>query len=243
MAEQAKMVKPAYGEPIATLVMAGSLTLAERYDDAREILGEFLQFPGARARLWSDIAMHSQFANEMGAGRHNSAREIADYIQADQGSRRYFEIANNLMMVTLETISRNFAKTGVALQETAKLLGAGQSNSLEARLASGQGRVAQMTQEFDIACDHFARAFRHGRDLKNPQRLRIHEDYAEVLMLSGRKGYAVVVAEDLRRCAAAAPSEWAHLVLKKFDAQLHDGKESLAAFEQVIDEWEGGKHA
>ncbi|MGO0605629.1 hypothetical protein, partial [Brevibacterium linens] len=61
MAEQANQVKPAYGEPIATLVMARALTLAERYDDAREILGEFLQFPGARARLWSDIAMHSQF--------------------------------------------------------------------------------------------------------------------------------------------------------------------------------------
>lgn len=49
MAEQAKLVRPAYGEPIATLVMARVLTLAERYDDAREILGEFLQFPGARA--------------------------------------------------------------------------------------------------------------------------------------------------------------------------------------------------
>lgn len=59
MVEQANQVRPAYGEPIATLVMARALTLAERYDDAREILGEFLQFPGARARLWSDIAMHS----------------------------------------------------------------------------------------------------------------------------------------------------------------------------------------
>ena len=242
MAEQAKTVRPAYGQPIATLVMARALTLAERYDDAREILGEFLQFPGAKARLWSDIAMHSQFANEIGAGRHHRAREIADYIRADQGSRRYFEIANNLMRATLEAISRDFAEAGVTLQETAKLLGAGQSNSLEARLAGGQGRLALMTQEFDTACDHFARAFRYGRDLENPQLLRIHEDYVEVLMLSGRKGDAVAVAEDLRRRAAAAPSEWAHLVLKKFDAQLLDGEESLAAFEQVIDEWEGGKH-
>ena len=39
----------------------------------------------------------------------------------------------------IEAIFRNFAEAGETLQETAKLLGAGQSNSLEARLAGGQG--------------------------------------------------------------------------------------------------------
>lgn len=186
--------------------------------------------------------MHSQFTNEIDSGRHHRAREIADDIRADQGSRRYLEIANNLMRATLEAISRDFAAAGMTLQETAQLLGAGLSNSLEARLAIGQGQVALMTQDFGVACDHFARALRYGRDLENPQLLRIHEDYVEVLLLSGRKDDAVAVAEDLRRRAATAPSEWARLVLKKFDAQLLDGEESLAAFEQVIDEWEGGKH-
>ncbi|MEY9258556.1 DNA-binding CsgD family transcriptional regulator [Brevibacterium epidermidis] len=242
MAEQANQVRPAYGESLATLVMARTLTLAERYDDAREILGEFLQFPGVKARLWSDVAMHSQYANEIGAGRHHRAREIADVIRADQGSRRYFEIATNLMRATLEAVSRDFATAGETLQETAKLLGAGQSKSLEARLASGQGRLALMTQEFDTAVGLFARASRFGRDLENPQLLRIHEDYVEVLLLAGRKDDAVAVAEDLRRRAATAPSEWAHLVLKKLDAQLLDGEESIAAFEQVIAEGESGNH-
>ena len=250
MAGQATQVRPAHGEPLATLVMARVLSLAERYDDAREILGEFLQFPGAKARLWTDIAMHNQFANEIGAGRHHRAREIADVIRAGQGSRRYFEISDNLLSAILEMISRDFrseerrdfAAAGETFQETAKLLGAGQSRSLEARMAVCQGRLALMTQEFDLAVDLFARAFRYGRDLENPQLLRIHEDYVEVLLLSGRKGDALAVAEDLRRRAATAPSEWARLVLKKLDAQLLAGEESVAAFEQVIDEWEGGKH-
>lgn len=100
-----------------------------------------------------------------------------------------------------------------------------------------------MTQEFDTACDHLARAFRYGRDLENPQLLRIHADYVEVLLLlSGRKSEAVAVAEDLSRRAATAPSEWARLVLRKLDAQLLDGEASVAAFEQIIDEWVSGNH-
>lgn len=146
------------------------------------------------------------------------------------------------MRATLEAVSRDFAASGETLQETAKLLGAGQSNSLEARLAVCQGRLALMTQEFDTAVDLFARAFRFGRDLENPQLLRIHADYVEVLLLAGKKSEAVAVTEDLRRRTANAPSEWARLVLTKLDAQLLDGEESLAAFEQVIDEWDSGNH-
>lgn len=241
--QEARTVREAFGESASALIMARALTLGERYADARELLGNFLQFSNAKARIWTDMALHFQFANELRSGRYHRARDVADLIRAEQGSRRYFAIDNNLKDAALCVIGREKDAAQETIRETVKMLGAGQSIALEGRLACMQGRLALMNEEFELAVDSFARAFRYGQSLANPQLLRVHEDYVDALLMSGRREDAFAVAADLRAAAAAAPSDWASLVTAKLDAQLLEGEESVAAYMKLLDGWDDGKNS
>lgn len=236
------VIEVAFGREISRILVARALTLGERYADARGVLNRVFDEVTGVPRFWIDGARQAQWFNECRAGNYQRARGVFEVIEASGGMRRSFKVNRGLMSATLASLDGDAKRANEIVRETAQLVTPGQSPAQEALIAVRQARIAMMTRDHEGASFYFARARKVGADLMNPQFLRFHGDYIDTLLALGHRELATELFQELEVAAGNTPSNWAALTLRRCEAKLLDGEESLQAFAELVESWIDGNY-
>lgn len=238
----ATAMKPIFGDEVANILVGRCLSLAEKYDEARNLLNTILDRNPFVAKIWVAFARHVAFANECRAGRFQRARELSRLLFNDGAHKRFLPIDEALSAALIAILDGDLDAAHAQIRLARQCVGVTFSPNSEARIACVQALIALAVHGFDEAAMCFERARHLGRAWSNPQLLRISDDFIEALVLAGRREEARAVHHGLLEAADRSPSAWTRRAAERCVPLLLEGEESLQAFHSLLTGWTDVDH-
>ncbi|WGW11671.1 LuxR C-terminal-related transcriptional regulator [Saxibacter everestensis] len=222
--------------PTVLIIVARSLTYAERYNTARDVFAVLMSHSAQVAPVWARISQYFLAETEVRAGNDRRAREA---IEAAMNTPDGPEIYGTLSRVLSAWYWQSKGRPELArpiIDEAHQLTHGGQHTSGAAQLWASQGRFALMRADYDEAHRYLMRAREISLTINNPTELQYEADLVETLVALGRRPAAAQLLESFEERNETSPSRWATLAIARCRALLATGELSLALYRTALEQ-------
>lgn len=219
------------------IVIAQTLSLADRFDEARAALSNFFDQSSHLTPLWARLSRVVAFDNECRAGNYHRVRELDELLTAGNDHHESVSVNDHIRTAMMAVLDGHSDLARNAVHDARRLTAQGSSWLLRCRLAAIEARTAMQEGDFASANRHFARCHRLSTRLPSPHLLRYLDDFIESLVYVGDISKAKRILAELEQAQRDVPMTWTAAAAARSRALLMSGDEAWREFSRLLDSW------
>lgn len=230
-------IRQCFAVEFSWIVFAPTLSLADRFDDARAVLSNFFDQSSHLTPLWARISRVVAFINESRAGNYHRVRELDELLTASNYHHESVSVNDHLRNAMMAVLDGRSDLAHSAVRDARRLTAQGSSRLLRCKLATIEARTAMQEGDFASANRHFARCHRLSTWLPSPHLLRYLDDFIESLVYVGDISKAKRILAELEQAQRDIPTTWTSSAAARSRPLLMSGDEAWREFSRLLDAW------
>ncbi|WP_169251595.1 LuxR family transcriptional regulator [Brevibacterium sp. 'Marine'] len=230
-------IRKSFAVESSWIVIAQTLSLADRFDEARAVLSNFFDQSSHLTPVWARFSRVVAFANESRAGNYHRVRELDELLTAGNDHHESVSVNDHIRTAMMAVLDGHSELAHSAVHDARRLTAQGSSRLLRCRLATIEARIAMQEGDFASANRHFARCHRLSTWLPSPHLLRYLDDFIESLVYVGDITKAKRILAELEQAQRDVPMTWTASAAARSRALLMSGDESWREFSRLLDSW------
>ncbi|GAA4918118.1 helix-turn-helix transcriptional regulator [Nesterenkonia rhizosphaerae] len=225
--------------PQYLLNMASALMLTEHYESARACLDVLMHTRSDNA-TWAVQAMYLKIEIAIRVGQIGHAMvlldSLTDGLHPEHGVRRDRLLLMQCWQLLMSGRASDAEEKEAELAAYANKTGNG---AMLAALSALQGSYLLRVGLHAEAARHLQRCDERCPGELNPNQYRHEPDLIEALIRCNRREHAALVLQRLRTRATRAPSDWAQSAIKRCEALLATGQQSVELLQDALRDHRG----